>query len=430
VSAPILFRHARLVDPASGLDAPGTLLVLDGRIADFGPSLGSPPDGARIVECGGAVLAPGLVDLRARIGEPGEAHKETIETAGAAAAAGGVTALACPPDGEPPIDDEAGIRAIARRAREAAGVKIHPQACVTRGAQGHDLAELGLLAEAGAVAFSDGRRAVADALVMQRALSYGRAFDLLVMQQPIEPRLATGAMNAGELATRLGLPGIPAVAEVIMIERDLRLVEATGARYHVMNVSTAAAVEAIARAKQRGLRVTCDTAPHYFALTETDIGDWRTFAKTMPPLRGEADRRAIVEAVADGTIDAVTSDHDPQDVDSKRVPFIQALPGIAGLETLLPLSLALVHQGRLGLADLLARLTCRPADILRLPYGRLARGAAADLVLFDPDRIGRIEVDRFHGKSHNSPYDGRPVEGEVLGTWVDGRRLHGTDDPR
>ncbi len=426
----IAFLNARLIDPRSRLDAPGALLVEAGRIADLGPRLfadGLPAD-AETVDCRGAVLAPGLVDLRARIGEPGEAHKETIVTAGAAAAAGGVTALSCPPDGDPPIDDAAGIRAIARRAREAAGVKVFPQACITRGAAGRDLAELGLLAEAGAIAFSDGRRAVADARVMQRALAYGRAFDLLLMQHPEEPSLAAGGvMNAGELATRLGLPGIPAHAEVIMIERDLRLVEATGARYHVTNVTTEAAIEVIAAAKRRGLPVTCDTAPHYFALSEVDIGAWRTFAKTSPPLRGDADRRAVAAAVADGTIDAVASDHDPQDVDAKRVPFLQAAPGIAGLETLLPLALGLVHGGQMTLPALLAALSARPAEILRLPLGGLARGAPADLVLFDPDRPGRIDTERFRGKSRNSPYDGRPVQGAVIGTWVDGRRLFTED---
>ncbi len=417
---------ARLLDPASGLDAPGGLLTDGDRILDLGPGLFAerPPEGAAVVECGGLCLAPGLVDMRARIGEPGEEHKETIASASLAAAAGGVTALACLPSTVPPIDDVRGLEFIARRAREMKRVKIFAMACVTRGAAGKDLTEMGLLAEDGAVAFSDGHRAVADTLVMLRALSYATTFDLLIVQHPEEPRLALdGCMNAGEIATRLGLPGIPRQAEVMIVERDLRLVELTGARYHVASVSTSDTIEVIRRAKRRGLRVTCDTAPPYFALTEGDVGDYRTFAKLSPPLRGEMDRRAVVDGLADGTIDAIASDHDPQDEDAKRLPFVQAEPGIVGLETLLPLALGLYHQGRLGLLDLLAKLTCRPAELLGLPLGRLIKGGPADLVLFDPDLPWRIAVDDFHSKSKNSPFDGRPVAGRVRRTVVDGRTV-------
>jgi dihydroorotase len=419
-----VYLGARLIDPASGLDAVGDLVTEGPAIAGLGPNLfpAGPPEGAVVVDCGGLCLAPGLVDLRAKIGEPGEEHKETVETASRAAAAGGVTALVCRPDTQPPIDSPAAVEFIARRAREAKGVKVFPQACLTRGAAGADLTELGLLAEAGAVAFGDGGRAVADALVMMRALSYATAFGLVIVQHPEEPRLADGgAMNAGEVATRLGLAGIPAAAEVMMIERDLRLVEMSGARYHAAHVSTGAAVEVIRRAKRAGLPVTCDTAPPYFALTEVDIGDYRTFAKVSPPLRAEADRKAIVDGIADGTIDAIASDHDPQDQDSKRLPFAAAETGIVGLETLLPLALEVHHQGRLTLIDLIGRLTSRPAGVLGLPLGRLAAGSPADLLLFDPDEPWRIEVDRLRGKSKNSPFDHRPVMGRVVRTVVDGR---------
>jgi dihydroorotase len=424
------FVNARLIDPASGLDAPGALLVEGARIADLGPRLfhDAPPADAEMVDCRGLVLAPGLVDMRARIGEPGEEHKETIATASRAAGAGGITALACLPDTDPPVDSEAGIEFVGRRARETAGVKIFPMACLTRGAAGRDLAELGLLAKAGAVAFTDGRRATADALVMARALSYATRFGLLVIQHPEEPRLAAGgAMNAGETATRLGLPGIPRLAEVMMIERDLRLVEMTGARYHAAHLSTTEAVEAIRAAKARGLAVTCDTAPPYFALTETDVGEWRSFAKLSPPLRTEADRKAIVAGIADGTIDAIASDHDPQDVDSKRLPFTQAETGGAGLETLLPVALELVHTGAVDLPRLLATLTVRPASLLGLTLGRLVRGGPADLVLFDPRHAWRVVADDLAGKSKNSPFDKRPVEGRVLRTLVDGRTLFDAD---
>lgn len=433
MSRRVAYLNARLLDPASGLDQPGALLTEGARIADFGPRLfndGMPED----TEChdlGGQCLAPGLVDMRVSIGEPGEEHKETILSASRAAAAGGITALACLPNTEPVIDDVAGIEFIARRAREARLVKIFAYAALTHRLNGTDLSEMGLLAEAGAVAFTDGTQAIADALVMRRALSYASTFGLLVVQHPEEPRLAAGGqMNAGEIASRLGLAGIPREAEVILIERDLRLAELTGGRYHAAHVSTAEAVAAIRRGKERGLKVTCDTAPHYFALTETDVGDYRTFAKVSPPLRGEMDRRAVVEGLADGTIDVIASDHAPHDQDSKRVPFTSAAFGIVGLETLLPLTLELVHNRRLSLRAALAAVTSRPADILGLkgpdgaPLGRLRRGGPADLVVFDPDRLWRIDVDAFHGKSRNSPFDGRPVTGRVTRTVVDGRTVY------
>jgi dihydroorotase len=420
------YLNARLLDPATGLDAPGTLLVEGETILDLGPGLfrDGVPEGVEAVDLGGLCLAPGLVDIRVSVGEPGEEHKETILTAGRAAAAGGVTSMVCLPDTDPVIDDVAGVEFIARRAREAKLVKVYAYAAATRSLQGRELTEMGLLAEAGAVAFTDATRAIADAQVMRRALSYASSFGLLVVQHPEEPSLAAGGqMNAGEVATRLGLAGIPREAEVIVIERDLRLLELTGGRYHVAHVSTGAAVEAIRQAKRRGLKVTCDTAPHYFALTEVDVGEYRTFAKVSPPLRGEMDRRAIVEGLADGTIDAVASDHRPQDQDSKRVPFASAEPGIIGLETLLPLTLGLVHNGKVGLLDALGAVTCRPAAILGLEAGRLRKGAKADLVAFDPEAPWRIDEAAFRSKAKNSPFDGRPVMGRAVRTVVDGRTV-------
>jgi dihydroorotase len=420
----IAYVNARLLDPASRLDGKGALLVEQGRIADFGPRLFADgvPEGIETVDCRGQCLAPGCIDMRVQIGEPGEEHKDTIASVTAAAAAGGVTAMVCLPNTAPPIDDVSVIEFVARRARETGLVKIYPYATVTRGCRGKELTEMGILAEAGALAFTDGRNAVGDALVMRRALSYARTFDLLIVQHPEEPALAAdGAMNEGEVAMRLGLPGIPAAAEVIMVERDLRLVELTGGRYHVGHVSTAAAIDAVRRAKARGLRVTCDTAPHYFTLNETAVGDYRTFAKVSPPLRAEADRIAVREGLKDGTIDAIASDHCPQDQDSKRLPFVQAEFGIVGVETLLPLALALYHNGDMGLLDVLATLTLRPAQILGLNEGRLKRGAPADLVVFDLDRPWRIDPDSLRSKSKNSPYDGHPVQGRVAATVV-GRR--------
>ncbi len=419
------YVNARLLDPATGLDAPGALLAEDGRISDLGPGLFTDgvPDGIQKIDCGGACLAPGLVDMRVQLREPGEEHKETMDSAGRAAAAGGVTSMVGLPNTDPVIDDVAGVEFIARRAREVKGVKVYTYAAVTRNLEGRELTEIGLLAESGAVAFTDGLKPVADAQVMRRALAYATTFNQLIVQHPEEPSLSGGAMNGGELATRLGLPGIPKLAEVMMIERDLRLVEMTGGRYHAAHISTAESVEAIRRAKDRGLRVTCDTAPHYFALNEIAVGEYRTFAKVSPPLRGEADRLAILEGVADGTIDAVASDHAPHDQESKRLPFAIAEPGIVGLETLLPLSLQLVHWGKLELLELLKRLTVAPAEILGLQAGRLAKGAPADLTIFEPQRAWKIDPDSFRSKSKNSPFEGLPVEGRVKRTVVDGRTL-------
>ncbi len=420
------FLNARLLDPESGLDETGAVLVEGSKIADVGPRLfarGAPED-AEDFDCGGNCLAPGLVDLRVQLREPGEEHKETIETGSAAAAAGGVTAVAALPNTEPVVDDVAGVEFVARRARETKLVKIYTYGAVTRALEGRELTEMGLLSEFGAVGFTDGPQPVANAMVLRRALSYLRTFGAPIVQLPQEPALSKGAMNSGELSTRLGLSGVPTVAEVMMLERDLRLVELTGGRYHASLISTAAAIEAIAGAKARGLPVTCDTAPHYFTLNETAVGDYRTFAKVAPPLRSEADRAAVADAVADGTIDAVVSDHCPQDQDSKRLPFAGAEPGIVGLETLLPLSLELVHKGRISLPDLLRRLSLAPAGILGLEAGRLTQGAAADLVLFDVEAPDRIDPDRFRSKSKNSPFEGHPVQGRVLRTVVDGRTIY------
>jgi len=428
---PLAILNARLLDPAAKRDERGGLLIRDGLIADLGPQVKAAglSDEFERVDAGGHCLAPGLVDMRVQLREPGEEHKETIATGSAAAAAGGVTSMVCLPNTDPVIDDVAGVEFIARRARETRLSKIYCYGAVTKGLAGKDLVEIGLLSESGALAFTDGLAAVADARVLSRALSYARCFGALIIQHPEEPRLADGgAMNAGELSTRLGLPGVPRQAEVIMIERDLHLIEMTGGRYHAAHVSTAPAVEAIRQAKKRGLRITCDTAPPYFALNENEVGDYRTFAKLSPPLRGEDDRRAIAAAVADGTIDCIASDHAPHDQESKRVPFAQAATGVIGLETLLPVSLELHHRGEISLLGLLARMTVAPAALLGLPQGRLAKGAPADLVLFDLERAHRIDASKFRSKSKNSGFDERPVQGRVLRTIVDGRTVFAAED--
>ena len=427
MSGVLLFDHVRLVDPASGLDRPGRLLVQDGLIADFDlPSDAAPPEGATVIDGGGCVLCPGLVDMRASVGEPGHEYRETVASAAEAAVSGGVTTIAVLPNTTPAIDDPALVRLLRARGEETAMVGVLPYGAVTRGCLGETLAELGLLREAGAVAFTDGARAIADTRLMRLALSYARGFGALVVQHPEDPSLAAGgAATEGELATRLGLPGIPAAAEPILVARDLILARLTGGALHFGHVSTAAALELIRRAKQDGLAVTCDTAPPYFDLNETAIGDFRTFAKLSPPLRPESDRLAVVAALADGTIDAIASDHMPRDADDKRLPFAQAASGGVGLATLLAVTLAQVHGGSLALAAALDLLTARPARILGIEAGRLARGAAADLCLLDPERAWQVQAGRLAGRAQNTPFDGRALEGRVIGTFKAGRRVFG-----
>jgi dihydroorotase len=426
VSRPAVIVNARLLDPASGLDAKGGLLIVGGRIAEVGPSVTAAlaPGGAEVIDAGGLCLAPGLVDMRVQLGEPGAEHKERIDSGALAAAAGGVTGLALLPDTDPPIDEPAMVEFVARRAQQVKLGKVYPYAAITKRLKGEELAEIGLLKAAGAVAFTDGERALANARIMRRALSYAACFDALVVQHPEEPALAEhGVMNEGALASRLGLAGIPAAAEAIMVERDLRLLELAGGRLHFAHVSTTAAVEAIRAGKSRGLRVTCDTAPHYLALNELEVEGYRTFAKVSPPLRAEADRRAVVEGLKDGTVDAIASDHCPQDQDSKRLPFAQAACGVVGVQTMLPVSMRLVHEGELGLLGLLGKMTDAPARILGLDAGRLAKGAPADLVLFDPEAPWKVTEAGLLSLSKNTAFEGRLVEGRVARTLVDGRTV-------
>jgi len=424
MSGSVLFTGARLIDPASGLDEVGDLLVRDGRIADLG-AIGR-PDGTELIAAEGAVLCPGLIDMRAELGEPGYEYRETIESAARAAAAGGITTLAALPNSLPAIDEPALVRLLRARGEETGSLTILPYAAVTRGCRGEEMAEFGLLREAGAIAFTDGARAIGSARLMRLALSYASMFGARIVQHPEDPSLAAGgAATEGELATRLGLPAIPAAAEAILVARDIRLAELTGGAVHFAHVSTAEALALIRRAKDAGIAVTCDTAPPYFDLNETAIGDFRTYAKLSPPLRADSDRLAVVAALADGTIDAIASDHQPRDADDKRLPFAQAAPGGAGLATLLAVTLAQVHGGALSMIQALDLLTARPARLLRLESGRLARGAPADLCLFDPEHAWQVESGTLPGKAQNTPFDGRALEGRVLGTWKAGRRVFG-----
>jgi dihydroorotase len=425
-SPPLVLARARLVDPASGREGPGSLLVRDGLIADvtWGGGSAGAPEGATVLDCGGHVLAPGLVDMRAFIGEPGAEHRETLKSASEAAAAGGVTTILCMPETNPAIDDPAVVDFVVRRARDTAIVNVHPAAALTKGCQGRETTEIGLLGEAGAIAFTDGAHAVTNAQVMRRALTYARDFGALVIHHVEDPDLVgDGVMNEGEFASRLGLLGIPREAETVMLERDLRLLRLTGGRYHAAMISCADSVGIVSRARQAGLVMTCGVSINNLTLNENDIGGYRTFLRLSPPLRDERDREAMIDALAAGIVDVIVSDHNPQDVETKRVPFGEAANGALGLETLLSAALRLVHNGSIGLPALLRALSTRPAEILGLPCGRLAAGAPADLVLFDPDEAYILDKRTLRSRSKNSPFDEARLEGRVLKTFVGGREV-------
>jgi dihydroorotase len=363
--------------------------------------------------------------MRAFVGEPGAEHRETIASASAAAAAGGVTTLITRPDTNPPVDDPAVVDFILRRARDDAKVRVHPAAALTKGLKGEEIAEIGLLAEAGAIAFCDGPHSVADAQTMRRAMTYARDFDALIAPICEDRSLSReGVMAEGLRATWLGLPGVPREAETIVLERDLRLVGLTGARYHAALISNRLSLEAIARARQASLPVTCGVSINHLTLNELDVGDYRTFLKLKPPLRPEDERLALVEALAAGLIDVICSDHDPQDVDTKRLPFAEAAAGAIGVETMLSASLRLVAGGHVSLPRLIRAMTSRPAEILRLPVGRLSVGAPADVIRFDPDEPYVLDPASLHSRCRNTPFDAARLEGRIKMTLVAGRVAH------
>ena len=425
----LLLSNAHLLDPETGREGPGAVLVRDGRIADiaFGAAPGA-PEGAQTIGCGGLTLAPGLIDLRAFVGEPGAEHRETLASASAAAAAGGVTTLVCMPDTNPVIDGPAIVDFVLRRARDTASVNVLPAAAITKGLAGREMTEFGLLTEAGAVAFTDGLKAVTNAQVMRRALTYARDFGALLMQHVEEPDLVgDGVMNEGEMASRLGLLGIPREAETVMLERDIRLVRLTGGRYHAAMISCADSVEIVRRAKEAGLPVTCGVSVNNLVLNEGDIGHYRTFCKLSPPLRREDDRAAVIAALNEGVIDVIVSDHNPQDVETKRLPFAEAADGALGIETLLGASLRLLHTGDVTLRTLLNALSANPARLLGREAGRLETGAPADLVLIDPDLPYVLDKRQLKSRSKNSPFDEARLQGAAVLTLVGGRIVHRSD---
>lgn len=417
--------NARLIDPESGLDETGGLIIRKGKIEDVGSHLiESSPDGYEIIDCGGNVLCPGLIDLLVLTGEPGFEHRETLATASRAAAAGGVTTMICMPDTNPVIDDVALVDFIQRRARDTAIVHVHPMGAATRGLQGVEMTEIGLLKDAGAVAFTNGTKSIANARVMRRLLTYARDFDALVVHNTEEPELAnTGVMNEGEISSRLGLPGIPASAEAIMLARDIELVEDSGARYHAAQISTARSLEIIRGAKQRGLPVTCGVSINHLTLNENDIGSYRTFFKMRPPLRQEEDRKALVDGLEAGDIDVIVSGHNPKDADVKRRPFAEAEDGAIGLETLLSAALRLHHNEDIPLPVILRAMTCNPASLLGLSSGRLQVGAPADLAMLDLGTPWIVDPEQLQSKSKNTPFDESQLQGRVLLTIVNGNTV-------
>ncbi|VDC28060.1 dihydroorotase [Pseudogemmobacter humi] len=415
------FTNARLIDPETLTDAPGSLTVGNGVIRETAKK---PPKGAVVVDCGGKCLAPGIVDWGVKIGEPGERHRESFRSAGLAAAAGGVTTLIARPDTLPAIDTPETLEFVTRRAAESAPVRIRHMAALTKGREGREMTEIGFLLDAGALAFTDVFAVTTDTRALSRALTYARSLGALVVGHPQEPVLSKGgAATSGKFAAFRGIPAVSPIAERMGLERDLALVEMTGARWHADQITTAHALPALARAKAAGLDVTAGTSIHHLTLNELDLGDYRTFFKLTPPLRAEDDRQAMIAALADGLIDVISSFHTPADEESKRLPYEEAAPGAVGLETLLPAAMRLYHGGHLSLPQLFRALALNPANRLSLSQGRLSEGAPADLVLFDPDAPFLMNRFALRSKSKNTPFDGARMEGRVLATWVGGREV-------
>jgi dihydroorotase len=418
--------NARLLDPASDYDGPGAVLIEDGVVTgvEHGPATLT---AGRVIDARGLCLSPGLIDIRVRTGEPGAEPKETLKSASLSAAAGGVTTIVIQPDTDPAVDDPAMVDFIQRRGAALNLVNVRVAGAATRARDGKRMAEIGLMHEAGALCFTDGDHVIADSRVLSRIMSYATAFNALIACRPADPWLSEGAVaTSGELATRLGLSSAPAIAERIQLERDLALVEQTGVRFLVDQISTEGALEVLARARGRGLEVAASVSINHLCFNEIDIGDYRTFFRLDPPLRPESDRRALIEAVRDGLIEAITSAHTPAPAEDKRRPFAEAAPGAVGLETLLPAVLGLHHEEGLDLLDVLRPLTHGPATLLGLDAGTLATGAPADLILFDPGAPVVVDAAALRSKSKNSPFDGRRLQGRMELTIVGGRTVYST----
>ena len=424
---PILLANARLIDPSRDFDGPGDVLIADGLIRDNKRGIGAAgvPEGTDIINCAGKIVASGLIDMRAFVGEPGASHRETFASASQAAATGGITTIVCQPSTSPVIDNSATVDFVLRRARDTAIVNIHPMAALTKGLAGEEMTEIGLLKAAGAVAFTDGDKSVTNAQVMRRALTYARDFDALIVHHTEDPHLVgEGVMNEGEFATRLGLMGIPTAAEAVMLERDIRLVALTGGRYHAGSLTCQESLDILKRAKDAGLDVSASVSINHVTLNENDIGPYRTFLKLSPPLRTEDDRRALVDAVASGLIDVIMSDHNPQDVEVKRLPFAEAAVGAVGLETMLPAALRLIHRGEMDFKTLIRALSTRPAELLGLPGGSLRPGSPADVIVIDTETPWVLDPADLKSQCKNTPFDEARFSGRVVRTIVGGRTAY------
>ncbi|MFG6529934.1 MULTISPECIES: dihydroorotase [unclassified Sulfitobacter] len=415
------FTNLRLLDPQAGTLEPAAVLVRNGVIAEVLADGATALEGAELVDCGGHILAPGIVDIGVKVCEPGERHKESYRSAGLAAAAGGVTTMVTRPDTDPAIDSPETLEFVTRRANEAAPVNVVPMAALTKGREGREMTEIGFLMDAGAAAFTDCGRVVTDTKVFSRALTYARSLGALVIAHPQDPGLSKGAtVTSGKFASLRGLPAVSPMAERMGLDRDIALIEMTGARYHADQITTARALPALERAKRNGLDITAGVGIHHLTLNALDVADYRTFFKVKPPLRDEEDRLAVVEAVASGLIDIICSMHTPQDEESKRLPFEEAASGAVGLETLLPAAMRLVHAEMMDLPTLWRALSLNPAKRLGLPGGRIAVGAPADMVLFNPDAPFVLDRATLRSKSRNTPFDGMRMQGKVVATYVAG----------
>jgi dihydroorotase len=419
VVTPLVLRGGRVIDPAQDLDRSADVLIQDGVIAAVEP--GANAAGARVIDCAGKIVAPGFVDLHVHLREPGHEYKEDIQSGGRAAAAGGFTTVCCMANTTPVNDCRAVTDLIVRRAREVSPVRVRPIGAVTKGLKGESLAEIGEMKDAGIVAVSDDGRPVMNADLMRRALEYARTFGLVVVQHAEDLDLAHGGvMNEGTASTRAGLRGQPSCAESVMVARDLELVAWTGARYHVAHLSTAASVRLVRDAKKRGLPVTAEVTPHHLTLTDVACCNYDTSTKCAPPLRTDRDIAALKEGLADGTIDCIATDHAPHAAQEKDVEFDQAAFGMIGLETALSLCLKLVDEKVLTLPQLVAKLTSGAARVFELPAGTLARGAAADVVVFDPSAPRTVDRAGQRSKSKNTPFHGWELRGQILHTLVGG----------
>ncbi|MEM7214255.1 MAG: dihydroorotase [Pseudomonadota bacterium] len=419
----LLIKGGHVVDPSQGLDAKCDILIADDKISEIG-SLDS-KNIENIIDATGKHVFPGLIDARVFVGEPGGEHRETIASASKAAARGGVTGFIMMPETDPVIDDVALVEFIRRTARDDASVRVYPAASVTRGFEGTELTEFGLLQEAGAVMLTEGKHSISNNLVLRRAFTYARDFGLVISKETIDPDLsANGVMNEGLNATHMGLPGIPREAEIIVLERDLRLAALTGGNYHAAKISTSDSADVIRNYKKQGLSITCGISVNHLTLNENDIGRYRTYLRLQPPLRHEDDRQAMIAAIADGTIDIIVSSHDPHDVDEKRHPFAEAADGAIGLETLFAAAMRLYHNGEASLTRLIDALSTRPAKIFGLEGGTLKPGANADIFLADLDMPWVVQEQEIVSKSKNTPFEGERFSGKVIRTMVGGKTVY------